>query len=131
MVLHRTSCVYFRFRHNFGFKHLDCLWVILGNNPRISQIDKILPEFCPKCLNLYASIYGNVFDNFETLDIFVSLYKYLYLFICFHSRVDLFAAYLLYPVQKDLFQESILLQETKLVSKSLIVHCLDQKNFGV
>jgi hypothetical protein len=37
------------------------LWYILGDSfcdPCISRIDKILAKFCPKFLDLYASIYG-------------------------------------------------------------------------
>jgi hypothetical protein len=31
-------------------------------DPRISQIEKILVKFCPKFLDLYASIYGKKFS---------------------------------------------------------------------
>jgi hypothetical protein len=30
-------------------------------DPRISRIEKILAKFCPKFLDLYASIYGSMF----------------------------------------------------------------------
>ncbi len=40
--------------------YMTWLWYILGDffDPRISRIDKILAKFCPKFLDLYASIYG-------------------------------------------------------------------------
>ncbi len=39
---------------------MTLLWSILGDNfcdPSISRIEKILAKFCPKFLDLYASIY--------------------------------------------------------------------------
>jgi hypothetical protein len=51
-----------------NYKNILCVKSIISKNtnfettfydPHISRIDKILPKFCPKFLNLYASIYGN------------------------------------------------------------------------
>jgi hypothetical protein len=33
------------------------------SDPRISRIEKNLPNICPKFFDLYASIYGDQFDN--------------------------------------------------------------------
>jgi hypothetical protein len=44
------------------FLHKYARKIYLGNkfyDPRISRIEKILGKFCPKFLDLYASIYGN------------------------------------------------------------------------
>ena len=35
------------------------IFVIVIYDPRISRTEKILVEFCPKFLDLYASIYGS------------------------------------------------------------------------
>ena len=40
---------------------------ILICDPHISQLRKILVEFCPKFLDLYMSIYGNYFILFLSL----------------------------------------------------------------
>ncbi len=50
------------------------LWYILSDSfcyPHISRIDKILAKFCPKFLDLYASVYGNFFNRFLITNFFL------------------------------------------------------------
>ncbi len=37
------------------------------HDPGISQIEKILVKFCPKFLDLYASIYGTLQQNIKQI----------------------------------------------------------------
>jgi hypothetical protein len=43
----------------------DIIFRMMNIDPRISRIYKILAIFCPKFLDLYASIYGNHYNTIQ------------------------------------------------------------------